>query len=245
MSNDPVGQEPVDQEPTNDDLAADATPSEDASEQLDYAAPPEPSSLRLVLTMSVAGLVAGLMLVGVYLVTLPRIQQNRYDAMQIAITQVLDGSESVETWVVRGDALVPYEGPPGVLPEEEAIFSGHDAEGGLIGYAVPAEGAGFQDTVGLIYGYDPVREVVVGMAVLECKETPGLGDKIIFDPVFLASFAALAVAPAIVGTKDGRAAPNEVDLISGATISSEAVIAIINDSIARWQPLLLPPGGED
>lgn len=204
------------------------------------ATPPEPSSLRLVLTMSVAGLVAGLMLVSVYLVTLPRIQQNRYDAMQVAIRQVLEGTETVRTWVVRDGALAPNEGPDGVLPEEEAIFSGHDAEGNLVGYAVPAEGAGFQDTIGLIYGYDPMAAQVVGMAVLECKETPGLGDKIIFDESFLASFQALDVAPEIVGNKDGRQASNEVDVISGATISSVAVIAIINESVAHWQPLLVP-----
>lgn len=198
----------------------------------------EPSSLRLVLTMTIAGLLAGLTLVGAYLLTLPRIQQNRYDAMQAAIRQVLDGTEEVRTWVVRGGALAAYDGPAGVLPEEEAIFSGHDGAGGLIGWAIPAAGAGFQDTIGLIYGYDPVAERIVGMAVLECKETPGLGDRIIFDPVFLASFESLAVSPPIEGTKSGREAPNEVDVISGATISSVAVVAILNDSIAHWQPLL-------
>jgi electron transport complex protein RnfG len=33
--------------------------------------------------------------------------------------------------------------------------------------------------------------------------------------------------------------PAEVDVITGATISSRAVIRIINNAVARWRPLLL------
>lgn len=201
-------------------------------------APNEPSSLRLVLTMGVAGLIAGLVLVGIYLVTLPRIQQNRWDALQLAIRDVLPGTESTETWVVRGDELAPYDGPEGQLPDEEAIYSGLTEDGTLIGFAVPAEGPGYQDTVGVLYGYDPVGEVIVGLAVLECKETPGLGDRIITDADFHANFQALAIGPEIVAVRGGREHPNEVDVISGATISSEAIVNMLNASTDTWSPRL-------
>jgi Na+-translocating ferredoxin:NAD+ oxidoreductase RnfG subunit len=32
--------------------------------------------------------------------------------------------------------------------------------------------------------------------------------------------------------------PNDVEMITGATISSRAVIRIINNAVARWQPLM-------
>jgi len=32
--------------------------------------------------------------------------------------------------------------------------------------------------------------------------------------------------------------PNDIEMITGATISSRAVIQIINQAIARWQPLM-------
>jgi electron transport complex protein RnfG len=86
------------------------------------------------------------------------------------------------------------------------------------------------------------------MEVLESKETPGLGDKIIKDLEFVGSFRDLAVDPELVAVKKGRTHENEVDAISGATISSNAVVRIINESNARWlerlpDPASAPPRG--
>ncbi|MHC4142111.1 MAG: FMN-binding protein, partial [Planctomycetota bacterium] len=47
--------------------------------------------------------------------------------------------------------------------------------------------------------------------------------------------------PEIVVVKDGRDADNEVDAITGATISSKAVVKIINEANTRWLDLLPPP----
>lgn len=198
----------------------------------------EPSSFRLIATMGVAGLAAGLVLVGIYLLTKPMIEANQWNDIQQAIGQVLPGVASTETWVVRDNAVAPYQGPKGVLPAEEAIYSGRDADGALIGFAIPAQGPGYQEAIKILYGFSVARERVVGMAVLESKETPGLGDKIIFDKTFHAGFKDLAVDPPVVTVQDGRDAPNEVDVISGATISSDAVVSIINKSTRRWVPIL-------
>jgi electron transport complex protein RnfG len=69
------------------------------------------------------------------------------------------------------------------------------------------------------------------MKVLESKETPGLGDKIFKDMDFVTGFQ--GVETPIVGVKQGAAtgAENEVDMITGATISSRTVIGIINHRV--------------
>ena len=36
----------------------------------------------------------------------------------------------------------------------------------------------------------------------------------------------------------GKGQPNEIDMITGATISSKAVIQIINNSLQEWKPIL-------
>ena len=113
-------------------------------------------------------------------------------------------------------------------------FAGYDEAGALLGFAIPAEGAGFQDTIKLIYGYDVGARRVVGMEVLESRETPGLGDKILKDRSFLENFRNLSVEPEVVVVKTGRTRDNEVDSISGATISSRAVVRIINAANERW-----------
>jgi electron transport complex protein RnfG len=72
------------------------------------------------------------------------------------------------------------------------------------------------------------------MEVLESRETPGLGDKIQKDPAFLGRFRDLATAPRIELVKGRASRPNEIDAISGATISSKAVVRILTDANERW-----------
>jgi electron transport complex protein RnfG len=128
---------------------------------------------------------------------------------------------------------------------EPVIYGGYDEQSEFVGYAIPAAGPGFQDTIGLLYGYTPERKLVVGMEILESRETPGLGDKIYKDMDFVGSFSALSIEPEIVAVKKGtRSLPNEIDSITGATISSKAVVRIINETNAEWLERLPAPGSE-
>jgi electron transport complex protein RnfG len=201
-----------------------------------------PETPRLVVTLSFAGLVSGLAIVGAYRLTLPRIQANNAEALQRAVFEVLPGSEKMQPLVWRDGALtVPQTGAAGSATDgAPTIYGGYTAEGGFVGYAIPAAGPGFQDTIRLIYGYRPERKRVVGMAVLESRETPGLGDRIYKDPAFKAEFDDLAVEPRIEVIKGHGEAPNDVDAITGATISSKAVVSILNTSNDEWLDRLPP-----
>jgi electron transport complex protein RnfG len=187
-----------------------------------------------MVTLGIAGLCSGLAIVGIFLVTQPMIERNRAEALEAAIYRVLDGAKTRVAFVLRDGKLTRFESPDDSLPKEEAVYAGYDEAGGLVGFAVPAEGPGFQDTIKLLYGYDVEKKRVVGMEVLESRETPGLGDKIIKDADFVGEFRDLAVDPEIVVVKGGATRENEVDAISGATISSNAVVRIINESNSHW-----------
>jgi len=114
-----------------------------------------------------------------------------------------------------------------------------------VGYAIPAAGPGFEVTIGILYGYEPGEKLVVGMEVLESRETPGLGDKIYKAAEFVGAFSALSVEPQIVAVKKGtKSGANEIDAITGATISSKAVVRIINETHAVWSVQLRPPVSE-
>jgi H+/Na+-translocating ferredoxin:NAD+ oxidoreductase subunit G len=210
------------------------------------APPPPPSgreSVRLVLTLAVAGLFSGLAIVGAYVGTLPRITENQARALREAVLQVVPGSARMQGLDVSGDGLAPAESGGGSGAAD--IYAAYDDAGHFLGYAIPAEGAGFQDTIQLIFGFDPLRRRIVGLRVLESRETPGLGDRIVKDPAFAANFDSLAVDPVIALVKNGtRSAPNEVDGITGATISSKAVVRILNATAAEWLPRLPRPGLE-
>ena len=76
------------------------------------------------------------------------------------------------------------------------------------------------------------------MKVLENKETPGLGDKIEKDSAFVSGFE--GVVPPLEGVKTGRGTgdESEVDMITGATISSRTVIEIINRRLESLGPMI-------
>ena len=209
-----------------------------------------PETPRLVLTLAAAGLFSGLAIVGAYRLTLPTIQANQAEALRRAVFQVLPGAERMErlVWSAEGEAgrLVPAAGTTG---DEPSVYGGFTADGRFVGYAVPAAGAGFQDTIRLLYGYDPERDRIVGMEVLESRETPGLGDRIYKDEVFVGRFRDLAVAPRVELVKEEPTAPNQVDAITGATISSRAVVDIVNAGNQEWLARLeaspVPPLAEE
>lgn len=193
---------------------------------------------RLVATLGVAGLVSGLILVTVFLATQPLILRNEARALEAAIFKVVPGSESRKIYVQEGEKLVPFKDTGTGLPAE-AVYGAYNSQDQLVGYGIPSAGPGFQDTIKLIYGYDPVEKKIVGMEILDSKETPGLGDKIFKDENFVNNFKALTIDPEVVAVKPGnKKASHEVDTISGATISSKAVIKIINLGNSRWIELL-------
>jgi len=157
------------------------------------------------------------------------------------VFQVVPGTVAMRKLVLRGDTFALADGTEPA--SATAVYATYDGADKFLGYAIPGSGPGFADTIALIYGYDPVRQCVVGMQVLESKETPGLGDKIFKDPRFAAEFTSLAVQPGIVVVKNGAGAkPNEVDGITGATISSKAVVKILNTANAAFLSKL--PSGD-
>jgi electron transport complex protein RnfG len=195
-------------------------------------------SWRLVAMMTVAGALAGLLIVRTYELTLPRIQHHQAATMAAAIQEVLKAPARYDTLYLHGGTLVKRL-PPGVdAKKAEKIFLGYDATGKRVGFAISALGVGFQDPMTVMFGYDAEKKQVIAMRVIANKETPGLGDKIVKDTLFVADFS--PVAAPIAGVKKDRAtgAANEVAMITGATVSSRAVIRIINDAVARWQPLM-------
>jgi len=94
------------------------------------------------------------------------------------------------------------------------------------GWTINAVGSGFQDKIELVIAVDKDFKTIAGFDVLASNETPGFGDKIKEDK-FQGQFKGKAVATLEL-IKSGEAKDNKILAISGATISSEAVVKIIN-----------------
>ncbi|HIJ52237.1 MAG TPA: FMN-binding protein [Planctomycetes bacterium] len=94
------------------------------------------------------------------------------------------------------------------------------------GWTFNAVGPGFQDKIELIIAVDKDFKTIAGFDVLASNESPGTGDKI-KEEDFRTQFKAKPAAKLEV-IKSGEARDNKILAISGATISSEAVVKIIN-----------------
>jgi electron transport complex protein RnfG len=203
----------------------------------------EPASTTLVAALAIAGFLSGIIIISVYLVTFDTIAENKARELREAVFRVIPGVTQMQKLRYDGEALVVM--PEDAKDDEDTVYGGYDDEGKFVGYAIVNAGPGFQDTIRVIYGYKPDERKVVGMWILESRETPGLGDKIYKDAEFVANFDNLAADPTIVTVKKGtKSAPNEIDAITGATISAKAVARIMNEAHVIWDKRLPRPGAE-
>jgi len=211
----------------------------------------EVSSMRLVSTLTVAGALAGLAIVLVFQWANPQIEAYKAMKLAEAVTEVVGGAARYETVFLDDDGVFKAQ-PAADTAGLERIYVGYDAADDPVGVAVVGGKAGFQDIVTLIFGYDPDDGKLLGMKVLDSKETPGLGDKIEKDSAFIGRF--VGAATLIRGVKKGRetGAEEEVLMITGATISSTAVIDIINMRVdalrdpirSYWSSIEITAAGE-
>lgn len=195
-------------------------------------------STRMILVLTLITILSGAILAAWDSVTKPKIAFHRLEALKAAIGEVLpthDNYESVET--EYGTLYV-------------ASNEGSDQP---VGVAFMAIGSGFQGELRIMVGMTPDMSELTGIKVLEQIETPGLGTKIVVDPSnkqdpfwFPSQFKGVKVSPEIVVLKNAKPIRNnEVQGITGATISSKAVARILNDQIAAIQTAWSSKGGPE
>lgn len=100
-------------------------------------------------------------------------------------------------------------------------------DGSVRGWAVMSESVGFSDRIRVLVGLSEDRSQIVGVTVLDSRETPGLGERV-REASFLQRFVGQATGAELQVVKPGQSAAHSVDAISGATISSKAVTRAVN-----------------
>lgn len=161
------------------------------------------SQFKMLAVLTGVCLISAALLGFIHMKTSRRIMFNREKMIKDAILTVLPGTGDYKK-----------------ISTEPVIFEGYNASG-VTGYAVLSKGMGFQGSLVLMVGVETGMDRILGVAVLESVETPGLGDKIKAES-FLSQFKGISLP------EDGTV---EVDTITGATISSKAVEKIINRAI--------------
>jgi electron transport complex protein RnfG len=178
----------------------------------------------LVLIMAV---IFAFLLAGAEKVLGPKIQANKENEILRAVYEV----------VPDADPQTPPEKHENVAMQYD-VFKCRDAHGELAGWAIKGQGFGFADVIVLVVGLSPDAETVTGLKVVDQKETPGLGN-IITEPDWDNQYNNLS-ALEVISVKKQKAdkAANEIQAITGATISSVAVTDIVNQALEDVRPKL-------
>ena len=167
----------------------------------------------------------------------PRIEQNKIDKLNSLMSVLISEAENFE--LTMKDAPVDL-GKGRIIKSD--IYKAVSGDGKCLGFCFGAEGAGFADKIELVIAVDSKFETIAGYKVLSSNETPGFGDQITHD-YYREQFKG-APAAKLNLSKTGQ--PDKIDdeiiAISGATVSSEAVVKIFNNYIDQIKTALTKEG---
>lgn len=137
--------------------------------------------------------------------------------------------EEVKEWQTKDDS--------GIIREAYAAFDGEQLIGYVFGVVPKGYGGDMQVTVGV-----KTDKTISGIQIGDNKETPGLGTKA-KDEKFKGQFVGKDIEKKLYVVKHAASADNEVEAISGATITTNAVTSAIQ-AAANLGDLLLKDGGK-
>ncbi len=172
-------------------------------------------------------LIAGLMLGFVYELTKEPIRVQQELAIQRACQAVFAEADSFEAlkYIPTEDMTAQLEG---IGVEIGTIFEARDASGNALGYVVEATSTeGYGGAITLYAGITN-DGMLNGISILSIAETPGLGMNA--ESVLVPQFENVE-ATFFYYTKSGSTEPDTIDAISGATITTEAVVNAVNGAI--------------
>lgn len=181
--------------------------------------------------------VLGLILGVVYGITKPSIDQVNYEKTQAAYKQVFQDAQSFEEYgSFDKEEAAALMAEKGFSDEIESVNTALDASGNVIGYVmtVTAKDAS-QSTITFSVGIQN-DGTVNGYSITSIAETPGLGMKA-QEEAFYGQFEGKKVDSFVV-VKAAPASDNEIESISGSTITSKAMTNGVNACIAYFQTVL-------
>ena len=185
------------------------------------------SQAWLVLLLSIC---FGALLAAVQITLGPTIEANKINETLAKVPEMVFGAARAEELAAKHETVdvsplsveVDKAGKKVRYSVYEAKTNGH-----LDGWVAKTAGQGYADKIEMLIGFDPQMDKITGIFILDQKETPGLGNKISTED-WRHQFVGKSTAQPLSVVKGNVKAGNEIDAITGATISSKSVTGIVN-----------------
>jgi len=177
--------------------------------------------------LMVSSVVFGLLLAVTDAAWKPRIEQNVVNRFTSLAGGLLTEAERFEP--IAQTISIDIKGK--AVPVE--VKRGLNAAGQTVGWAFVCEGSGFADKIRLVVATDAAFTKMAGFGVLFSNETPGFGDKINITPAnggfYQPQFIGAPVGTlTLTKTGDPAVIDDHIVAISGATVTSQAVVDTLN-----------------
>lgn len=169
-------------------------------------------------------LIAGVLLSVVYSITKEPIAEAEAKELQDSYKEVFPSADSFE--------VIEAKCPPEIFEEgvklNSALFA-KSSDGEILGCVFSLTSRnGFGGDIELSMGVSNIGEIT-GVKVTKMSETPALGANCQTD--WIDQYKGIN-APNVEYTKTGKSSPNQIDAISGATITTRAVTDCVNTGLA-------------
>lgn len=174
---------------------------------------------RMIIVLMIISIASGAVLALSYEITNPTIQEQARQKLEQSVLTVIPGATKMEE----------------IQKEDMIVYIGLDDEGNKKGISFEATGSGFNGPIEIMVGYNPIEGNLLAIEILSMSETPGLGAKI-KEEAFTSQFKGKS-------SEEEFAVKEDVQAISGATISSTAVANAIKISLDKIVKIY-PVGGD-
>ncbi len=197
----------------------------------------ETSLVHDIVIITIITLIAGLLLGVIHSITAGPIaaqEEKTRIRTQKAVFPAASSFKAVEG-IADDEVLIEKVADTGLTKTEVcAVDIAYDEAGDKLGYVVTSlNKEGYGGEIKIMTGIDTTGEElsINGIAFLTLAETAGMGMKADL-PEFKDQFVDLVPGDdMIVYTKTGKSAPNEIDAISGSTITTSSVMKAANAAL--------------
>lgn len=158
----------------------------------------------------------------------PKIEQNKVNKRNRLVGGLLPEGKNF----VALDQPVEIDSAQG-RKEKIEIYKAMSEAGQCVGWSFNASGSGFADKIELVVAVDAKFEKIAGFDVLSSNETPGFGDQIKYDYYRDQYKGAPAGELKLVTIGDPKKIDSQIVAITGATVSSTAVVEIVSHFVTQ------------
>jgi Na+-translocating ferredoxin:NAD+ oxidoreductase subunit G len=172
--------------------------------------------IKIAMNLVVIYLVGGFILVSAYAFTKPIIDQNDAAKKVVVLKKMIPGADKIE-------ALGKWD----ICDRKADYFKVSKSSGELCGYVIESYGKGYSSFIHTMLAVDSSLKIT-NITILYHAETPGLGDAVTA-PQWQKQFVGKSTDNMQVVKTSGT---DKIQAISGATISSRAVVNAQRDALA-------------